>query len=163
MAKNQLEETLVAIRNKKIVYNNELKELEKEEAKILKELGISVTEKYTINRYDKTDNVEDELDLHKHFTDWDHLIVYLRDAERKLINLKEKRDEETQKILWEFDFKKAYGKNNETIRKNHIKKELSPIYDEIKELKLDIADTKRRINFLKSIITMKIELIGVIK
>lgn len=157
MAKNQLEETLVAIRNKKTVYSNELKELEKEEVKILKELGIKV---YKVNFYDKKDT---ELNLHEDFSEWDNLISELYDAEEELVSLKEKRDVETQKILLEFDFKEAYGKNNETIRKNHIKKELSSTYDKIKTLELGIADKKRKVDFLKSLINMKIELIGVMK
>jgi hypothetical protein len=102
---------------------------------------------------------EKPLDLHKDFEEWDSLITNLKTNESELISLKQIRDKEEMKILNEVDFKEIYGKNNETIRKNHIKNELSDIFSKITSLELVISDEKRRVAFLQSMINMKIELI----
>ena len=48
-----------------------------------------------------------------------------------------------------------YGKNNESIRKQHVKEELADEYSELKELEFSIDNLKRRISFLKSLIHTK--------
>lgn len=100
------------------------------------------------------------LDLHKDFVDWDNFITELSEKEVELINLKELYAQQEQDILTNFDFKEAYGKNNETIRKNHVKNELKDIVEKKNDLEISITYLKRKIKFINSMVDMKIELIS---
>lgn len=99
------------------------------------------------------------LDLHENFNEWESILGRLEKNEPELIGLKEKFNQLSEKIIEETDFKALYGKNNESIRKNHVKRELSDIVEQINILELAISKDKRRINFIDSLIRMKIELI----
>lgn len=101
------------------------------------------------------------LDLHKDFELWNEYINNLASMEKTLVGLKQHRDKEEMRILNEVDFKELYGKNNETIRKNHIKEELSDTFDKITSIELEAADIKRKISCLKRLIDMKIQLIRI--
>lgn len=100
-----------------------------------------------------------KLDLHTDITEWDEIIEDLSVEEFKLLELKDSFALKSEEILQNTDFKELYGKNNETVRKNHINKELSSLRESIKESELKISYYKRRIDFLKSIIRIKTELI----
>ena len=60
-----------------------------------------------------------------------------------------------QEIIDTFDFKAAYGKNNETVRKNHVRNELKDMVDERHDLELRISFLKRRITYIKSLMSMQ--------
>ena len=67
----------------------------------------------------------------------------------------------SDKIIAETNFKELYGKNNESVRKNHVKHELSDIVSELKTLEFSIDYIKRRISFLKQLIHIKTVLLEV--
>lgn len=109
---------------------------------------------------DKFNEVESKpLDLHKDFEEWENLINSVNSNQINLITLKEEYEEKAQKIISETDFKELYGANNQKVRDNHVKKELSDLTDEINDTKLDVEYAKMRISFLKRLIDMKTELI----
>ena len=56
--------------------------------------------------------------------EWSKLITELTDKEIKYYDLKEKYNGLSENIIASTDFKELYGKNNETVRKNHIKKDM---------------------------------------
>ena len=53
------------------------------------------------------------------------------------------------------DFKALYGKNNEKVRKEHVKTELSEWYAIIKDLEFSIDWINRRISYLKELVRFK--------
>ena len=57
--------------------------------------------------------------------EWSKLITELTDKEIKYYDLKEKYNGLSENIIASTDFKELYGKNNETVRKNHVKNELT--------------------------------------
>ncbi|WP_220607686.1 hypothetical protein [Methanobrevibacter oralis] len=93
--------------------------------------------------------------------EWSKLITDLGDKEVKYYNLKEKYNELSENIIVSTDFKELYGKNNETVRKNHVKNELSDMVKDIKSLEFDIDYCKRRISFLKQLIHTKTVLLQI--
>lgn len=95
--------------------------------------------------------------------EWSKLITELGDKEVKYYNLKEKYNELSEKIIESTDFKELYGKNNERVRKNHVKNELSDMVKEIKSLEFSIDYCKRRIMFLKQLIHTKTVLLQIKK
>ena len=95
--------------------------------------------------------------------EWSKLITDLGDKEVKYYNLKEKYNELSEKIIESTDFKELYGKNNESVRKNHVKNELSDMVKEIKSLEFSIDYCKRRIMFLKQLIHTKTVLLQIKK
>ena len=108
---------------------------------------------------DLKENDSVTLNFYDDFKEWDNMIKKLSDDEAELMALKQYRDTEEQKILTTTDFKELYGANNEKVRKNHLKKELSSTYDKINSLELEISDLKRKISFTKQLIKVKTELI----
>ena len=90
-----------------------------------------------------------------YFKEWEVAIIELAEKEKEQLNLKETYSQLEQDILLNFDFKEAYGKNNESIRKNHIKNELKDMVDRKNDLKLRIAYLNRRIDFIKSLMRMQ--------
>lgn len=93
--------------------------------------------------------------------EWENLIIELSDKEVDYYNLKEKYNGLSENIIASTDFKELYGKNNETVRKNHVKNELSDIVSELKTLEFSIDYIKRRISFLKQLIHTKTVLLEV--
>ena len=94
------------------------------------------------------------------FNKWESLISNIHRNEAELIQLKQFRDEEEQRILTTVDFKELYGANNDKVRKNHVKKELSSTYDKINSLELTLNDDKRKISYIKAVVRWKTEIIG---
>ncbi len=89
------------------------------------------------------------------FTIWEGLVRELSDKEVELYNLKEAYLIAEADIVNEVDFKAIYGKNNEKIRKEHCKKELSDLVEQIKELEFGIAWINRYIPLLKEVVRTK--------
>lgn len=91
----------------------------------------------------------------KDLWEWSRLITELCDRERDLYKVKEEYNALSEKIIAETDFKALYGKNNESVRKQHVKSELSDMYEIIKAHEFGIDYCKRRISYLKSLIRVK--------
>ena len=88
-------------------------------------------------------------------TEWEDLIHELSDKEIALFQWKECYNIKSEEIIKETDFKELYGKNNEGIRKQHVRNELTDWYDTIKELEFSINYIERRLMFLKELIRTK--------
>ena len=86
---------------------------------------------------------------------WEELVKELSMKEVELYNLKEAYLIAESKIVNEVDFKAIYGKNNEKIRKEHCKKELSDLVEQIKELEFGIAWINRYLPLLKEVVRIK--------
>ena len=104
------------------------------------------------------------LDLHTDFTEWNNLINRLDKNTRRLVEIEETYQLESDRILseareQEVDFKALYGGNNATTRKQYVDEQLTDLLEEKKELEFVKADDNRRISFLKKLIDMKINLI----
>ena len=93
--------------------------------------------------------------IEDYYSEWEKIVKELSDKEVELINLKEVYSEKEQEILLNTDFKELYGKNNEGIRKNHIKKTLQAMTDAKNDLEISISYLKRRIEFIKSLMSMQ--------
>lgn len=93
--------------------------------------------------------------IEDYYSEWEKIVKELSDKEVELINLKEVYSEKEQEILLNTDFKELYGKNNEGIRKNHIKKTLQAMTDAKNDLEISISYLKRRIEFIKSLMNMQ--------
>lgn len=93
------------------------------------------------------------------YGEWRRNIDEITAKEKDLITLKESYAQMEQKIIDETNFKALYGKNNEAVRKNHVKNELKDMVDERHDLELRISYLKRRIDFIKSLMSMQKTLI----
>lgn len=107
--------------------------------------------------YDQLNNTM--FDLHKDFTEWYNLIEETSDKETQLdrlrleiLNLEFETDQTT-------DYKALYGAKNDKVREAHYKKTFGDKYTIKKDLERSIDHNLRRINYLKSMIAMKIQLI----
>ena len=106
------------------------------------------------------------LDLHKDFAEWDKIINRLDRNTRRLVEIEETYQLESDRILQEareneVDFKALYGGNNATTRKQYVDEHqhIFELLEEKKELEFVKADDNRRIPFLKRLIDMKLELV----
>lgn len=88
--------------------------------------------------------------------EWENLIIELSEKEVEYYHLKENYNELSEEIIASVDFKELYGKNNESVRKNHVKKELSDIINQLKTLEFSINYLTRKISFLKAMTYLKI-------
>lgn len=95
--------------------------------------------------------------------EWSNIITTLEKSERNYFHKKETYQALSDKIIEVTDFKELYGKNNADVRKNHVKNELADQYHELKELEFKIDNYKRRISFLKSLVSVKTALLEVKK
>lgn len=95
--------------------------------------------------------------------EWGNLITELSYKEVKLWECKEKYELQSEKIIEETDFKELYGKNNEKLRKEHVKNILYKQHVEIKKLEFSIDYIKRRISYLKKLVPVKTALLEVRK
>ena len=87
--------------------------------------------------------------------EWDNLIMELSNKEVLLYKKKEAYQVMSDKIIAETDFKALYGKNNDTVRKTHVKNELMTDYEAIKALEFSVDWIGRRISFLRELIRVK--------
>ena len=77
--------------------------------------------------------------------------------EEEYLKVRREYDKREFEIITTFDFKGEYGKDNEKIRKGHIRNELKELLDKKDSLSLEIESLKRWIRFLE----LKIEYGGV--
>ena len=89
------------------------------------------------------------------FNEWEKAINELKDKSVELINLKESYNQMEQDIVENTDFKELYGANNQKVRDNHVKNELKDMVDAKHDLELRIEYLKRRIDFIKNVLTMQ--------
>lgn len=105
--------------------------------------------------------VSDELkelcgsDISRDLLEWSKLVTELSNKEIALYKWKECYQIKSEEIIANTDFKALYGKNNEKVRKEHVKSELSDWYDTIKDLEFSIDWINRRISFLRELIRVK--------
>ena len=93
--------------------------------------------------------------------EWSNLISELSEKEIALYKWKEIYNVKSEEIISNTDFKALYGKNNEKVRKEHVKQELSEWDKNIHELEFSIDYLKRRLSFLKQLVNTKTALLGV--
>ena len=92
---------------------------------------------------------------------WDELIEELSEKEIALFQWKQVYEIKANEIIEHTDFKELYGANNQKVRDNHVRNELSEWYDTIKELEFSIAYIERRISFLRELVKCKRTLLEV--
>lgn len=95
--------------------------------------------------------------------EWNELINELSDKEVALFKWKEVYNVKAEEIIEHTNFKELYGANNQKVRDNHVRNELSDWYDIIKDLEFSIDWINRRIVFLKELIRVKRVMIEVKK
>ena len=91
--------------------------------------------------------------------EWSHQINDLSDKEQELDELKQIIFDKEQWIIENTDFKKAYGKNNADVRKQHLQKHMATQYQNKKELEFKVDYIKRRISYLKALVYLKTSLL----
>ena len=93
--------------------------------------------------------------------EWSNIITELSEKEVALYKWKEIYNVKSEEIIKNTDFKALYGKNNEKVRKDHVKQELIDWDKTITDLEFSIDYLKRRISFLRQLVNTKTSLIGV--
>ena len=93
--------------------------------------------------------------------EWSNIINELSEKEIALYKWKEIYNIKSEEIIAKTDFKELYGKNNEKVRREHVKQELSDWDKNITELEFDIDYCKRRLSFLKQLVSTKTALLEV--
>ena len=91
--------------------------------------------------------------------EWEELVNELSEKEVALFKWKEVYEIRAMEIENNTDFKELYGKNNEKVRREHIKNELADWHYIIKDLEFSIAWITRRISFLRELVKCKRTLI----
>lgn len=91
--------------------------------------------------------------------EWEELVNELSEKEIALFKWKEVYEIRAMEIENNTDFKELYGKNNEKVRREHIKNELADWYYIIKDLEFSIGWITRRISFLRELVKCKRTLI----
>lgn len=104
------------------------------------------------------------LDLMKDFAEWSDRIDWLDKTNRRLVEIDEIYQLESDRIIMEaiaskIDFNAIYGANNQKVRQQYADEQLADLLEEKKELEFLKADDNRRISFLKKLINLKVELI----
>ena len=99
---------------------------------------------------------DQEQKMEELFTELNSLIEEITDKEIALYQWKELYEIKSEEIIKNTDFKTLYGANNQKIRDNHIKTELSDWHDTIKDLEFSIDWIARRISYLKHLIRYRI-------
>lgn len=87
--------------------------------------------------------------------EWEKLVRELSMKEVELYNLKEAYLLAERKIVEETDFKALYGANNEKVRKQHVKSELSDMVQEKANLQFSIDFIRNYIPLLREVIRSK--------
>ena len=83
------------------------------------------------------------------------LVIELSEKEVKLYKTKEAYLIAEADIVNNTDFKELYGKNNEKVRTNHVKNELSDMVSEMKALEFGINWIRQYIPLLKEVMRVK--------
>ena len=87
--------------------------------------------------------------------EYEELVLELSENEMYLYKLKEAYLIAERDIIAETDCKSLYGANNEKVRSNHVKNELSDMVDEMKGLEFGISFIKQYIPLLREVIRCK--------
>lgn len=87
--------------------------------------------------------------------EWEELINELSEKEIALSEWKEIYQILSDKIIAGTDFKELYGANNQKVRENHVRNELTDQYDIIKDLEFSVNWLHYRIPYLKELIRVK--------
>lgn len=95
----------------------------------------------------------------EYLREWEELVDELSEKEVALFKWKEVYEIRAMEIENNTDFKELYGKNNEKVRREHIKNELADWHYIIKDLEFSIAWITRRISFLRELVKCKRTLI----
>lgn len=93
--------------------------------------------------------------------EWSNLIVELSLKEVDYIQIKDKIFDKEQWMTENTDFKALYGKNNADVRRQHFQKFLKDEYATKKHLEISIDYCKRRLSFLKQLVSTKTVLLEV--
>lgn len=96
-----------------------------------------------------------ERDIEKIAVEWEDLLHELTSNEKALYEWKTLYNAKSEEIIKNTNFQELYGKNNDKVRKEHVKNELSDWYNTIKELEFTIDYQTRRISFLKAMTYVK--------
>jgi hypothetical protein len=93
--------------------------------------------------------------------EWYNLISELSKKEKQLYLKKEEYNQREFEIVFQsdIDFKALYGSTAEKVRKQHAKTELKELDKEIKGLELSVDYLKRRLSYLKGLVTVKTALL----
>ena len=126
---------------------------------VLNELNETKSELKEYRKHFGDINFEEAETIEEWFTLWNRYVYELTQKEQELMDIKETYAQMEQEIIDTTDFKKIYGKNNETVRKNHVRAELKDLVDERHDLELRISFLKRRITYIKSLMSMQETLI----
>ena len=76
-------------------------------------------------------------------------IEQINQIETDYLNIRREYDKREFEIICNFDFRAEYGKDNEKIRKQHIRNELSIIADRKDKLKMEIDKLQRQKTLLE--------------
>ncbi|WP_288267490.1 hypothetical protein [uncultured Methanobrevibacter sp.] len=87
--------------------------------------------------------------------EWEDLIEELSEKEIDYYYTKRSYQALSDKIISETDFKSLYGANNQKVRDNHVRNELSDLYNTIKTLEFSIDWIQRRISFIRELTHVK--------
>ena len=99
--------------------------------------------------------------IEEDLNEWDSLVNELSAKEIALYQWKEIYNVKADEIIASVDFKALYGANNQKVRDNHVKQELSDWYDNIKSLEFSIEWIGRRISYLRHLVEWKTRLMEV--
>lgn len=86
---------------------------------------------------------------------WEDLVNELSDKEVELYRLKEAYLIAEADIVNNTNFKELYGANNQKVRDNHVKNELSDMVSDMKALEFGIGWIRSYIPLLKEVIRVK--------
>ena len=93
--------------------------------------------------------------IDEYLRQWDEYIEELSQKEIALFEWKTIYEVKANEIIEHTDFKALYGANNQKVRENHIRNELSDWYDIITDLEFSINYITRRISFLRELVKCK--------
>ena len=98
------------------------------------------------------------------FSEWGNLVIELSEKETELSSLKDEYNQKEFDIVFlnsdNVDFKEMYGSTSEKVRKQHAQMKLQSMADSKTDLELSIDYLKRRIEFIKGLMSMQRVLIG---
>lgn len=86
---------------------------------------------------------------------WEELVIELDYKVRRLYECKEEYLVKERKIIENTDFKEIYGANNQKVRDQHVKGELSKLVDLMKDLEFRIEFIKGYVSLLREVIRAK--------
>ena len=87
--------------------------------------------------------------------EYEDMVINYSEIEVTLYELKESYSTLEAKIIEETDFKALYGANNQKVRDNHVKKELSDMVSKIKKLERGLNFIRNYIPLLREVLRCK--------